>query len=302
MFVRWKKKPISGRYWDPDCPHTGPGRYSLTPVVVRSVRTGTKVKQEVVCRPAGPIKSCCLEDPIVRARWWRETKRHLRRAQVDRDWLIEQLQRVVPALTLEEESLFGLWEHNRPDGSCDAEIHFAQRTQKLHELADEVRLEISEGRTMWAYAQRAWTMAEAGWVSAPDEAVRWAQEADLAAEAAIAGLAAILCPLVQQWRREHARRRRRWEERAARRREDQTGAEAGGEARARADATDPRVSAAILGVELPVSQEALRAAHRRAVLEHHPDRGGDTKKMVDVNLAYENLLNTAGAVVSAPPQ
>ncbi len=37
------------------------------------------------------------------------------------------------------------------------------------------------------------------------------------------------------------------------------------------------------------SREEINKSYRRLVLIHHPDRGGDTRKMQDINIAYEFL-------------
>jgi hypothetical protein len=38
--------------------------------------------------------------------------------------------------------------------------------------------------------------------------------------------------------------------------------------------------------------EVIRAAHRALAAIHHPDRGGDPSKMVEINLAYDVLKRT----------
>jgi len=51
---------------------------------------------------------------------------------------------------------------------------------------------------------------------------------------------------------------------------------------------------AILGVEGGVSVEAIMLAYRRLAADHHPDRGGDTARMAEINAARDTLL--------APPE
>jgi hypothetical protein len=45
----------------------------------------------------------------------------------------------------------------------------------------------------------------------------------------------------------------------------------------------------LLGLSWPFTAPQLRAAYRRASLEHHPDRGGTTATMQALNVAYERL-------------
>lgn len=48
----------------------------------------------------------------------------------------------------------------------------------------------------------------------------------------------------------------------------------------------------VLGVEFHASNEAIRAAYRALRSEHHPDReGGDAERMVEINVAYELLID-----------
>jgi DnaJ-class molecular chaperone len=49
----------------------------------------------------------------------------------------------------------------------------------------------------------------------------------------------------------------------------------------------------ILGVDEDASDRDLKRAHRRLVKEHHPDRGGDEERFVEVQEAYEVLSDEA---------
>lgn len=44
-----------------------------------------------------------------------------------------------------------------------------------------------------------------------------------------------------------------------------------------------------LGVPKNASPEEIKAAHRKAVKDHHPDRGGDKEKFQHIQLAYDTL-------------
>jgi len=46
---------------------------------------------------------------------------------------------------------------------------------------------------------------------------------------------------------------------------------------------------ASLGLTDPVSDEAIKAAYRRLVMRHHPDRGGDTDRIQEINDAMATL-------------
>lgn len=56
--------------------------------------------------------------------------------------------------------------------------------------------------------------------------------------------------------------------------------------------TDPW---SILGVQRDASAEEIKAAYRRLAKDHHPDRGGDPNRFIEIQAAYQQLT-------SPPPQ
>jgi DnaJ-class molecular chaperone len=47
----------------------------------------------------------------------------------------------------------------------------------------------------------------------------------------------------------------------------------------------------ILGVTRTASEAEIKTAYRRLASQHHPDKGGDTKKFQEVEEAYRVLSN-----------
>lgn len=57
-----------------------------------------------------------------------------------------------------------------------------------------------------------------------------------------------------------------------------------------------RIQAArILGLSAKATRDEIRQAWRRAVLQHHPDRGGDQEKLMEAKRAAEVLLRGQGS-------
>ena len=50
--------------------------------------------------------------------------------------------------------------------------------------------------------------------------------------------------------------------------------------------TDPY---AVLGVQHGADETEIKAAYRRLMLQHHPDKGGDVEMAKQINVAYEML-------------
>jgi hypothetical protein len=48
-------------------------------------------------------------------------------------------------------------------------------------------------------------------------------------------------------------------------------------------------------VQLPVTLAQVKRAYRARALESHPDRGGSTKDMINLNAAYEQVINIVGS-------
>jgi DnaJ-class molecular chaperone len=47
----------------------------------------------------------------------------------------------------------------------------------------------------------------------------------------------------------------------------------------------------ILGVEKTATADEIKKAYRKLASQHHPDKGGDTKKFQEIQEAYENLID-----------
>lgn len=55
----------------------------------------------------------------------------------------------------------------------------------------------------------------------------------------------------------------------------------------------PTPAHATLGVSAVAGEQEIRAAYRRLAHAHHPDKGGSTERMAEINAAYEKLITTA---------
>ena len=60
----------------------------------------------------------------------------------------------------------------------------------------------------------------------------------------------------------------------------------------RMEGIDNRKAAlATLGLEDPVTDDAIKTSWRRLAMEHHPDRGGDKERLQEINAAVDQLLH-----------
>ena len=59
---------------------------------------------------------------------------------------------------------------------------------------------------------------------------------------------------------------------------------------------------AALGLEAGASQEELKAAWTLACIRHHPDKGGDAQKFIQVTEAYRALERAEAVVTKTPPK
>lgn len=91
-------------------------------------------------------------------------------------------------------------------------------------------------------------------------------------------------------RQEQERRDRVEEEARRRRRDNYSGRWFDG---SRASDHDPF---AVLHLTSDAPTEVIKAAHRALVLLHHPDRGGDTSRMQQINCAFEQIRKQRGDV------
>jgi len=55
------------------------------------------------------------------------------------------------------------------------------------------------------------------------------------------------------------------------------------------DRASKESACAMLGLPSDATPDQVKAAYRRMALMHHPDRGGDTETMTEINEAYETL-------------
>ncbi len=55
-----------------------------------------------------------------------------------------------------------------------------------------------------------------------------------------------------------------------------------------------RQALAVLGLEEGVEADTIRLRYRRLVMEHHPDRGGDTERLQEINAAMARLREEMG--------
>jgi hypothetical protein len=147
MFVRWKSRVLTGSRRTPHCHHEG-AAVNLTPVVVKSVREGDRIRQKVILRVSAPIRACCISDPIVRAEWWAHVEQHLSGRGLSpgqQAWVTKRLALMVPRLTAQELEVARLWRQERHYA-----FTLAQREALLAELFKRTAVQTSRPRVSLA--------------------------------------------------------------------------------------------------------------------------------------------------------
>ena len=137
----WLYRPIY-------CRHTGPGRVCHIPRLVRAERVKNKVKQVLLRRFPG-IRSCCIDDSLVRSAWWagiyncirqwQEGDEGFDRAGLDCDIpsIVAKLQSVVPAPTL---SMRRQWHAYSAESERVREAEWRLNEEKLERQRHQDRL------------------------------------------------------------------------------------------------------------------------------------------------------------------
>lgn len=168
MFVFWKSrrlKPVNDRS-DVQCLHDGDERWSWTPIVAESVWTPAGSRRRTVLRPSPAIRSCCVEDPIVRVRWWNATATELEvaiKAKLDIDikMVMDRLVERIPLPTDEDLLIYDYWPAATPSWSrygAGAATQRAQVARTTRRLAIE---QLRPGDMDWEDAVSAWQKADA---------------------------------------------------------------------------------------------------------------------------------------------
>jgi hypothetical protein len=344
VFVAWRRKALSekGSYRYSErvnvgdvcaCDPTGPGRETLTPVVMRSARVGGRPRTEVVCRPAVAIRRCCLEkadDPLARVAFWQAfehvREKTLREADADASpllvaayvdsggWLRKELAKVVPEPTDDEKHLAELysWPGYRLNSPAEYARYRLEHLAEARERLEAYRRGRRQGESPWEWRQRSTREAH-------DERERRAREEKAARDRAWLAWVKSPAGTPPPWPdvpATVAEARRVWLEVEAQARayrwggnpwQGRAGAGAGGapphqgsdpsRAGVRPTAAELAAAAVTLGLRWPCSAESARAAYRRLAVACHPDRAGAeaTARMAQINVAYGVVQRGLGA-------
>jgi hypothetical protein len=256
MFIFWKKTLLSDRvYSDPHCIHTGPGRFTLTPVLKEAFRKEGKPRNRTLWRASRGIRSCCIEDsadPTPRVTWWLFFEKDFQQAQVGRDQaevarlhayyprLKEDLAKVILRPSLAEDALWFCMMSLVQDPRIGESPQ-----QRRARLLGEARRTLDEKiRPWWENERRYW-----------------------------------------QDRAEKAEAARRAPPR------DHHQADGGTAAPGPRKATDSTPwFFRELGVSWPCTEKDVKDAWRRGVKVRHPDQGGSSPAFIAFKRAYDEAL------------
>jgi hypothetical protein len=193
MYIVWRKRPIKtdrpaelfvsyspyegkrSRYstcdlpaWQRDplfCRHTGPGRVTWTPLLMHAERRDGRPCQKLLHRfPA--IRTCCINDPFLRAAWWHSIKEWAETVQVmicdeeslyyfrDRKAVFAKLREVVPPATKAGAALFTAYREEREAANRREwqEHQDARRRQEEQEKQEHQEQERRRQENFWRQA------------------------------------------------------------------------------------------------------------------------------------------------------
>lgn len=164
MFVEWKKVRLGARNdrKDVECVHSGEGRWTWTPLVMETYAAPSGSRRRTVLRPGPELRSCCMDDPIVRVRWWNAVADVLLAARgTDVDAVVSELAKRVPLPTQDEEITFTMWPHEAPWRERRRIDHAAAHRERLaRDVRCEVAAELRPVEKDWRDAVSEWQRAD----------------------------------------------------------------------------------------------------------------------------------------------
>ncbi len=170
MYLIWKKRKVRTSRPSEGCLHQEPaGRLSLVPVLVRNRRVKGRPRQEhVAALPS--IRTCCLGDPLIRARWWNEVLARLERLEntergtdgaerQGQDWRLKvraSLESKVAYPSAEEWGAFKAAERAREKQIAREALDAAEKVRREEQRQQELRRKAEEeARLLQASRQQA---------------------------------------------------------------------------------------------------------------------------------------------------
>jgi hypothetical protein len=151
----WQRDPLF-------CRHTGPGRVTWTPLLMHAERDNAKPRQKLL-RRFHSIRSCCIDDPFMRAAWWHSIEEWAETVHDmtghaeslyffrDRKAVLAKLREVVPPATKAGAALFTVYREEREAANRRAwqEHQDARRRQEEQEKQERQEQERRRQENFW---------------------------------------------------------------------------------------------------------------------------------------------------------
>ena len=144
MFIRWSRRPIRTKLRYLDCRHSGRmKRESIAASLARTERRDGKIRQRIVGPIGLGVRSCCLNDPLIRARFWRFALEDLDRHKIDGLMRVRVVLQLAAVVKPPSEAEWAMYERSRQQKVGVPRENGTEMAAPEAELTDSKKTEVA---------------------------------------------------------------------------------------------------------------------------------------------------------------